>query len=134
MTERLGYGTPHYHDYDDDQQNQESQVEDIPWYVLADPDYSPEEEEGAAQEGLEDFQERNGQVEYQADFVEDDVDQSEFEAQFGWRSKARRRKKGRRLLPDMRGYVAPVFVRAADLEAGSTLGSGDAKKPNTMAS
>ena len=131
MTERLGYGRPHYDD--DDQQRQEHQVEDVPWYILADPDYSPEEE-GDAQEGLGDFPGRPEQVEYQEDFVEDDSAETEFQAQFGWRSKARRRKKGRRHLPDMRGYVAPVFVRVADLEAGTTPGSGDAKGPKPMTS
>lgn len=112
MAERLGYGGGYYDDYEDeeDQQYQESQVDDIPWYRLADPDYVPEEEE--LPEGrLEDFQEQAERVEHQLDAAA----QLDAEAQFGWRSKARRRRKGSFVPPDIRTYRWPTFVRVEDL-------------------
>ena len=56
------------------------------------------------------------QVEHQVDHVADDTAQMDAEAKFEWRAKARRRRKGRFVPPNMKTYRWPVFVRVADLQ------------------
>ena len=114
MRERLNYGEERQEeDHDDYQEHHASRY--------GDPDYDPEGEDA------EDLQEP---VEHQADHTADDSVQSDsaFDAQFGWRSKARRRR-GRFVPPDIRGYAAPAFVRVTDLQARATSGSEAERDP-----
>ena len=122
-------------DYDDDneeeedysegfQEQVEEQVEQQADYAADDYDDDNEEEDYA-----KGFQE---QVEHETDYAADDSDESDFNGQFGWRSKARRGKRGRFVPPDTRAFVAPVFVRVADLKAGAASGSGEEREPGGM--
>ena len=54
-------------------------------------------------------------VEYAANHDLDEGDQTDFDTQFGWRSKRRRAARGKFVPPDTRGYPAPKFVRVEDL-------------------
>ena len=105
MMERLNYDEDYGHGHDSDYDLEESHDGDF-----------EDEDHG------EDLRE---QVEHQADYAEDDSleSESDFDAQFGWRSKARHRKRGRFVPPDIRGFAAPVFVRVADLRARVTSAS-----------
>ena len=106
--ERLNYGGRYYDD--DDEQYQ---AEAVPWYRRADPDYDPEEED---REGLEAFEEEPELVAHQLEHATQDIVQAGFAAQFRWRSKARRGRRGRFVPPDMKPYRWPTFVRVADLQ------------------
>ena len=116
MAQREDYRGGENNDYQDEQY-EEIQVDEVPWYRLADPDYDPDE--GDFEYGLEDDQEppeRREQVEYRLDHAADDAAQLDAEARFGgWKSRARRRRMGRFVPPDVRDYRWPVFVRVADL-------------------
>ena len=118
MAERLDYRGEEYNDYQDEQ-HEESQFDEIPWYRLADPDYDPDE--GDYEYGLEDDQEPPEgleEVEHHLDHAADDAAQLDAEKKFGWKGRARRRRKGRFVPPDVRAYRWPVFVRVADLPNG----------------
>ena len=115
MAERLNYRDEENNDYRDEQY-EEKQVAEIPRYLLGNPDYDPEE--GTFGYGLEHYQELPAgleEVEHYLDHAAEDAAQLDAEAKRGWRSRARRRRKGKFIPPDVRAYQWPVFVRLADL-------------------
>ena len=126
MVERLDYGGEHY-DYDEDEldiqpdhqeDHQEEEQEEhreeygLEFYQDPDEDFGGVDDDTIA----EGFQERHDQVEHRLDHAADDTTKADFEAQFAWRSKARRSRKGRFVPPDMRTYRWPVFVPVSDLQ------------------
>ena len=122
MDERTGYrGGYHdddYQDEEDGQQYQENLADDISWRLLADPGYDPDydPEEGSLEDGLEDYQEQPEPVEHPLDHVAADAGQLDAEARYGWRAKARLRRQGRFVPPDMRTCRWPTFVRVEELQ------------------
>ena len=62
-------------------------------------------------------------VEHPTGYAANDSAQSGFDDEVGWWTKKRRGKRGRRVPPDRRGLMAPVFVPVADPEAKAELGS-----------
>ncbi len=115
MAERLDYRGEENNDYKDEQY-EENQVAEIPRYLIGNPDYDPEEDD--LEYGPEDYQEppeRLEEVEHQLDHAAEDAAQLDAEARFGFKSRARRRRKGRFIPPDVRAYRWPLFVRLADL-------------------
>ena len=115
MTERLNYGGGYNDDHDDEEEEQESQADDILWYRLGDPNYDPDEQD-RPEGGLDDFQTALDQVDHQLDHAADDAAQLNAEARFGWRFRARLRRKGLSVPPDMTDYRWPTFVRLEDLQ------------------
>ena len=115
MVERMNYGGYNDDYEDDDEQYDENEAKEIPWYIRANPDYDPEEEE-RGEASLEEFHEHPEQVDHQLEHAADDIAQLDAEAQFGWRSKSRRSRQGRFVPPDMSIYRWPTFVRVADLQ------------------
>ena len=116
MTERLDYRGEEYN-YDNDGRYEESQLDRLLWYRLADPNYDPEE--GDLEYELEDdLEPPEGleEVEHHLDHAADDAAQLDAEVKFGWRGKVRRRREGRFVPPDVRAYRWPMFVRVADLQ------------------
>ena len=108
MMEELGYSGGHY-SYDDDapDHNTLSAMERLRY---ADPDYAEDDD------FAEDYLDRDREPdEHRLDYAEDDDAETDFWAQFGWRSKARRRR-GRFVPPDTRPHLGAVFVRLADLQ------------------
>ena len=128
MMERVNYGSE-YDDHDEEEEHHEDGYEDR---YKEDPseEYKPAYPENtddvyAWEDHARSLMER---VEHQADHDADARAQSEFDAQFGWRSKGRRDKKGRWVPPDTRLARTPVFVRVADLPAKTT--ADDRAQPN----
>ena len=118
MADKFDYRREENNDYKDEQY-EVNQVAEIPRYLLGNPDYEPEEDD--LEYGLEHYQEppeRLEEVEHQLDHAAEDVAQLDAEAKLGWRSRARRRRKGKFIPPDVRAYRWPVFVRVADLPNG----------------
>ena len=81
-----------------------------------------------------DYVEAEEEVEHRTDDPGDDTGQSDFHAQFGWRSKMRRRHgrgrgRGRFVPPDTRGLAEPVFVRLANLRSKASPGSEEEREP-----
>ena len=68
------------------------------------------------------------EVEYQADAPSDDS-ATDFDAQFEWRSKRGRNRRGKFEPPDTRGFVAPVFARLANTGAKTSSSSGERRDP-----
>ena len=119
MTERLNHGGWDYDDYDDNLDHEGDYQEDF------EQEYTPpvyddggdaDSEYDGDDTGAEGFQDQHDLVEHQVDFAMDDSGDTDFEEQFGWRSKARRRRQGRFVPPDMTWHRRPVFVRVKDLQ------------------
>ena len=109
MRERLNYGGEYYDDHEEN---------------LDDDDGSEEDHAEGSQEEVGHRAEypANGpqeEVAYEAKYSPGDSAESDYaDVQFGWRSKARRGKRGRRWAPpNTRTFTAPVFVRLADLQS-----------------
>ena len=111
MRERLSYGRG---DHDDHEENldydygyQKDQVKENQPVIYDEfnDNYEEDHAEGSQEE-----------VEHPAEYPPDDGAGFDYaDIQFGWRSKARRGKRGRRWAPpDTRRFMAPVFVRLAD--------------------
>ena len=128
--ERVNHSWANYEDYvkshdrDDQEKVYHPRYDANPDYDDYNDDYEEEEEEEEEEDYTEGFQE---QVEHETDYAADDS--ADFDGQFGWRSKVRRGKRGGFVPPDTRSFVAPVFVRVADLKAGATSGSGEERTP-----
>ena len=118
MVERLDFGGAYYddEDYDDELDIDLDHQEDDQG------EYRDSDGEDAA---AEDFQGRHDQVEHQLEHAADDT-QTDFDEQFGWRSKARRSRQGLFVPPDMGMYRWPIFVPVADLQ-----NQGETSAPST---
>ena len=110
--ERLNYGGV-YDDHEDEYGNHE-QAHDHQDHQ--EREYEAEFD-GASDDGYEE-DDLSG-VEHQAEFPAGTEAESDYAAvRFGWRSKARRGRRGRRWAPpDTRRFSAPAFVRLADLRS-----------------
>ena len=115
MMERLDYGKAD-DDYEDDYQEergdgyQEDHEEAYEALYYENPDDDYEELDHAAE---------SAQVEPQVNYAADENGISDYaNTQFGWRSRARRARRGQIWVPpDTRGFKAPVFVLLADLQS-----------------
>ena len=116
MTERLNYGRVDDDDYEDDYQEergdgyQEDHEEAYEALYYENPDDDYEELDHAAE---------SAQVEPQVNYAADENGISDYaNTQFGWRSRARRARRGQIWVPpDTRRFKAPVFLPLADLQS-----------------
>ena len=130
MTERVNYDydptdrahTDHAHKENQDKYDERARN----WRYYENPDLWEED-------GTEGFQEGDEADEHQVEHATDDSGESDFETQYGWRSKAGRRKKGTWISRDIRGCKTPVFVPVADLEAPAASGAGEELDPEPPA-
>lgn len=140
MSEKLNYGNdkPDYQETEFDYE--EDSIRDLLPEILEHYGSQDAEEDGSeSQYAISRFEhvavdaENNGAtVEYTYEHALDDGAESEYGAiRFGWRSSARRRRRGEIWVPpDIRGFRAPVFLRLADLlrEAGNDRPDGTASE------
>ena len=111
MTEKTGYDGG-YKDYDD-------AVLDIEVYHQEDHQQEFALDHAQDFSGVDDATDSDrlsDRVDHALDHAVDDTAQADYDEQFGWRSRARRSRKGQFVPPDMRSYRWPVFVRVADLQ------------------
>ena len=113
MVERSHFGGEYYDDYEDyeDEDELDHPEDDQEEYQDPSADF-----DGGDDAAAEDFQGQHDQVEHQLEHAVDDTTQVGFDALPGWRRKARGRRRGTFVPPDMRTYRWPVFVRVADLQ------------------
>ena len=124
--ERVNYGGWNYDDYDDDEELEfdgHGQVEHREGHQ---DNYQPETSQGpdndldyADGNGKDDFQDQydlTDQVEHLVEFAEDGSGQTDYEARFGRKSKASRRRRGPFRPPNRRSHRTPVFVKVKDLQ------------------
>ena len=114
MTERVGYGGAHYdYDEDDPDYNTVSLAEQLRY---RDPDYEEDYTGDADTDYVEDHRNFEPELgEPHLEYNEDHGTENDFDAQFGWRSKARRSQRGRFVPPDTRTHLGAVFVRLTEL-------------------
>ena len=124
MRERLNYGGQYYDDHEENLDDDDGSEED---YTEGSQEKVDPRAEYHVDSSQEEFGHRaeypaNGpqeEVAYEAKYSPGDSAESDYaDVQFGWRSKARRGKRGRRWAPpNTRTFTAPVFVRLADLQS-----------------
>ena len=118
MVERLNFGGEYYDGYEDEDEldiELDYPEDDQGEYQDPNADFSADFD-GGDDAAAEDFQGQHDQVEHQMEHAADDTTQVDFDALLGWRRKARGRRRGTFVPPDMRTYRRPVFVRVADLQ------------------
>ena len=116
MDERLDHHGWYSEDYgEEDLQHIEGELFEILIPDYPDPEFFGEEEyyEESTQEELEGPPDL---VEHQMDHAAVEAAHLYAEARFGWKYRARLRRQGKFVPPDIRGYSAPAFVRVADLQ------------------
>ena len=121
--ERLNYGGWNYDDHDDDEEqigfdghgqeeNQEGRQENHQLEHTQDLDGELDHADG---NGEEDFKDLVHLVEHLVEFAEDDSGKTDYEALFGQKSKAARRRRGSFQPRDRGHHKRPVFLKVKDL-------------------